>query len=133
MGAWGHLAFDNDMAADWVVELESANDLSPVLTAIKEVEAAGDGYLDQDAACVALAACEVIAHLRGKEGTSASEPVDTWVAEHPLIVPPALSARAAAAIERILAPESELRELWDETGAVEWEAATRDLLDRLKT
>jgi hypothetical protein len=56
MGAWGELAFDNDTANDWASELADAHDLSPVEAALSELESVGTGYLDQDVACVALAA-----------------------------------------------------------------------------
>jgi Domain of unknown function (DUF4259) len=68
MGAWGELAFDNDTACDWAYELADASDLRLVEAAFADVEAVGSGYLDQDVACVALAACEVVARLQGHPG-----------------------------------------------------------------
>jgi hypothetical protein len=68
MGAWGELAFDNDAANDWAYGLDDVDDLSLVESALQVIEAVGSGYLDQDIACNALAACEVLARLRGKPG-----------------------------------------------------------------
>lgn len=131
MGAWGHDTFENDIAADWVLELESVDDLALVLDAIEEVEATGDCYLEQDAACRALVACEVLARLRGRPSAAVEPAVDDWIAKHPSTVSPELSARAGRAIERILAPDSELRELRDGTGAATWEALVESLRQRV--
>lgn len=131
MGAWGHDTFENDIAGDWVVELESADDLSLVVDALQEVEASGDDYLEQDMACRALAACEVLARLRGRPSSAAEPTVDEWVANHPVIISPELSARATRVIARVLGPDSELRELRDGPGLAAWEAHVRALLERV--
>src|SRR5690606_28848803 len=109
MGAWGELAFDNDTANDWAYGLDDVSDLSLVESAFDELEAIGDEYLDQDVACCALAACEVLARLRGNFGykNAYTETVDDWVAAHPLTPSKALLSRAASAIDRILADASE--------------------------
>jgi hypothetical protein len=62
----GVLAFDNDNANDWAHGLDDAEDLTLVESAILEVETVGSGYLDQDLACNALAACEVLARVQGR-------------------------------------------------------------------
>ena len=133
MGAWGELAFDNDTANDWAYGLEKVDDLSLVEAAFDELEGVGDDYLDQDVACQALAACEVIARLRGKHGyrNAYTAKVDSWVAAHPTEPPPALVERALRAIDRILADESELRELWDEGGGSDWSKSVEELRDRV--
>lgn len=135
MGAWGELAFDNDTAGDWAFQLDEVDDLSLVEAAFDEVEEAGEEYLDQDAACNALAACEVIARLQGNPGytNSYTETVDNWVAAHKLKPSAALLKRASAAIDRILGEDSELRDLWeeDEGEAEKWRAAVEDLRRRL--
>ena len=51
MGAWGVLAFDNDAAGDWADDLEGADDLTLVESALEEVAAAEGEYLDSDLAC----------------------------------------------------------------------------------
>lgn len=133
MGAWGALAFDNDEANDWAYGLDDVDDLSLVESAFQKVQASGDGYLEQDAGAEALAACEVVARLRGRQGyTNAyTAKVDEWVAAHPIAPAPHLVEQANAAIDRILGSDSELRELWDEAGSEEWRAAVSDLRDRL--
>jgi hypothetical protein len=134
MGAWGELAFDNDSANDWAYGLYEAADLAPVEAALSEVESVGSGYLEVDAASAALAACEVLARLQGRPGytNASSAKVDQWVAAHPLVAPPLLIARGSSAIARILAQNSELRELWKESDADDaWRAGVADLRNRL--
>jgi hypothetical protein len=133
MGAWGVRTFDNDSANDWACELEGVEDLRLVDSTFRELEELGDEYIDRDVACVALAACEVIARLRKNFGyrDASTEKVDEWVAAHPIPVPPELIVRAQGVIARILGEDSELRELWDDAGANAWEAAVADLRSRL--
>jgi hypothetical protein len=64
MGAWRVLALDND----WAYGLDDVENLSLVELALDQVVDVGDDYLDQDIACNALAACEVLARLRGEPG-----------------------------------------------------------------
>jgi hypothetical protein len=131
MGAWGELAFDNDTANDWAYGLEDANDLSIIEFAFDELEGVGDEYLDQDIACPALAACEVLARLQGNFGykNGYTKKVDSWVAAHPIKPDAALLQRATSAIRRILGKKSELRELWED--AESWRKSVEDLERRL--
>jgi hypothetical protein len=133
VGAWGTRAFDNDGANDWAYDLDSVSDLSLVESALEQVEAVGRGYLDESLACNALAACEVIARLRGRPGYSDAytEKVDRWVAANPIDPPHGLVTRGEAVIARILGPESELSELWKESDDEDWRAAVEDLRSRL--
>lgn len=134
MGAWGVRAFENDAAGDWSFELTEVDDLSLVEAAFEEVEAVGADYLEADAAANALAACEVLARLRGNTGysDSSTEPVDSWVASHPQTPSPELIARGTAAIDRLLGSDSELRELWEESDPDAWRGAVGELRDRLQ-
>ena len=135
MGAWGHLAFDNDTAGDWADGLEDVDDLSLVESALEELEVVEDQYLDQDVACNALAACEVIARLHGHPGYTNpyTEKVDQWVSEHKLKPSLALLKRATNAIDRILGGESELRKLWEEGDEADvWQESVKDLQRRMQ-
>lgn len=133
MGAWGVLAFDNDDACDWANDLESARDFSLIKSAFDAVESADD-YLEAPDACVALAACEVLARANGGGGikNSYTETVDNWVDQHKLKLERALIDRGRRAITRILGEKSELRELWDESdSAKEWRKGVENLRTRL--
>lgn len=137
MGTWGVGAFDNDAAADWALTLESANDLTLVQRELEAVLQAGDDYLEADQACYALAACEVVARLKGNWGQrdAYSEPADRWVAAYlaadPAPLPPRLIKDALSAVDRILRPPSELLSLWQEADAKDWLSAVRDLRSRV--
>ena len=135
MGAWGTGTFDNDTACDWALSLEGGEDLSRVRETLDAVLEEED-YLDSDPASEALAACEVVARLKGNWGVrdSYSEPADRWVEAHPQPVPPELVAKAVAAIDRVLTPPSELPDLWDEGKDPDgWRAAVADLRRRVES
>ena len=128
MGAWGSGSFQNDAAADWVVELERARTLGPVRRALGLAAAPG-GYLDVDNAGAALAAAEVIAALNGAPASDLPEPVAEWLALHPRRAGRALLDLALAAVRRV-GVDSELRDLWE--GDPGWRAALRALEERLQ-
>jgi hypothetical protein len=133
VGAWGELAFDNDDANDWAYGLDEVDDLSLVESAFAELERAGSGFLEQGVACNALAACEVLARLRGRPGyaNAYTQKVDKWVAAHRIETPSTLVDRGVAAIDQVLGDNSELRELWEETDPAPWRLAVADLRRRL--
>jgi hypothetical protein len=133
MGAWGTGTLDNDTACDWGYDLEESDDLSLVGSAFTDVLENDEDYLDQDPACNAVAACEVLARLKGNWGVrnAYTGTVDKSVETHPQTPPAALVQRANQAIDRILTDDSELRELWAESGDTEWLAAVEDLRRRL--
>ena len=127
------LAFDNDDANDWAYDLDGVSDLSLVESAFEQVEAVGSTHLEQGLACNALAACEVLARLRGRPGykNAYTDKVDQWVAQHRIDPPSELITRGETAIVRILGPESELREIWEDAGDQEWRGAVDDLRSRM--
>jgi hypothetical protein len=133
MGTWGFDTFDNDTAGDWAYGLEGAADLSYVQATLEQALAAGDDYLDVDEAVEGLAACEVVARLKGNWGArnAYTEIVDGWVESHDIAPPAELIDQAAAVIKRVLAADSELRELWEEEDAGEWLTVVADLHSRI--
>lgn len=132
MGAWDAYTFGNDAACDWAFGLDDVNDLSLVHETFEAVLNADD-FLDSDIACEGLAACEVVARLKGNWGVrnSYSEDVDKWVIAHPIKPPETLVKTALAVIDRVLAANSELREIWEDANATEWLAAVADLRERV--
>ncbi len=133
MGAWGVKTFDNDAACDWTYDLETTDDLSLVRAALARVTAVGSDYLDSEEACQGLAACEVVARLKGHWGVRNpyTETVDAWVNAHPGEPSAELVAESLAVIDRVLSPPSELLELWSESDNEEWHAAMADLKKRV--
>jgi hypothetical protein len=134
MGAWGAGNFENDMALDWVIDLEASNDLGLVENAIAEVLNSGE-YLDADAGCAGLAAAEVVAALKGSPMAGLPEDVSAWVGAHPGAPGEELIKDCLAAVDKIRDSEaSELSELWheDDEPPVEWYAALDGLVARLR-
>jgi hypothetical protein len=136
MGAWGVNTFDNDTACDWKYELKDVDDLSLVRKTLTRVLAAGSEYLDSGDACEGLAACEVIARLKGNWGIrdAYTQSLDKWVEDHLIQPSTDLVNQALAVIDRVLTAPSELMELWDEGGeSKEWHDAVADLRLRVAT
>jgi hypothetical protein len=131
MGAWAAGSFDNDDASDWVWELEEANSIDPVLRAIESIENGGS-YLQAPDCSIAIAAAEVVAAIFGKGSDNLPDSVADIAASLADSAPTTLKSRAGSAILRIKT-ESELRELWQESGALdEWTNELDDLLSRLQ-
>jgi hypothetical protein len=134
MGAWGYGTFENDVAADWVYGLESEGleHIPATLRAVLE----DDDYLDSDIASEGLAAAEVVARLSGRPGEDVGdvEELDAWLGSNRIEPPPEWVAAALAAVDRVVAPNSELADLWGETEDVAaWRASVADLRQRLAT
>ncbi|MBX9901944.1 MAG: DUF4259 domain-containing protein [Burkholderiaceae bacterium] len=134
MGAWAIDALGNDDACDWVYGLDDCTDLSLVEDALNKVLAEGDEYLESPDACEALAAIEVIARLQGNWGekNSYSESMDAWVEKTELVPSKELTEKAHRVIARILADDSELKELWQESEEFdEWTSSVKNLAGRV--
>jgi len=129
MGTWGTGAFENDDACDWTDDLEPGN-LDPIRDAFAVLSRGG--YLEAPDAVVILAAAEIVAAAAGHPSDDdlpddAQEYVDALDG-----IDPALVAAARAAVERVLASESELAELWAQSDSDdEWRGVVTDLRRRL--
>ncbi len=135
MGAWGVGTFETDVACDWAYGLEELDDLTLVEETLARAHVEPDEYLEAGDACDALAACEVIARLKGNWGqrNSYTETVDAWVESHPISPPQALVDEALRAIERILTPKSELLDLYEESESLDaWRKAVEELRPRVR-
>ena len=131
MGCWAIDAFGNDDAIDWSYGLEECSDLSLVERALDKVLAVGNNYLEATDASEALAAIEVVARLQGNWGerNSYTETVDNWVKTTGIKTNRTVSEKSHRVIDRILAEQSELKELWQETDEFE---AWRDSVQALR-
>lgn len=135
MGTWAVDAFGNDYAQDWAQDLHETSNLDAVTDTLNTaLDTAGE--LDAPFAAEALVAIEVLARLQGKGGphTDDSASVDEWVeARKPKAKPRAdLADKAARALDRVLAADSELRQLWEESEHyAAWLASVEELRSRL--
>ena len=129
MGAWGRGPFENDGAHDWLFERTAASDLDACRAAFEAVIGVDD-YLEVDAGQWVVAAATLMASAcDGEAGAMPSIPA--WRGD-----PPSKGdlRQAVAALDRILlAPTSELAELWDEVpeGAL-WRVSVAALKAQLR-
>jgi hypothetical protein len=135
MGTWSVDAFGNDYAQDWAQDLHETSNLDAVEDTLNTA-LDSSGELDAPFAAEALVAIEVLARLQGKGGPRGedSAAVDEWVeARKPKAKPRAdLADKAGRALDRILALDSELRQLWEESEHyADWLASVEDLRARL--
>lgn len=130
MGTWSEEPFGNDTAADWAWELDEADSWA-FITDVLQGYAAGDEE-GQDLDAIAVAAAAVVAH---GAGLALSEEDDTESVEGFLArvgAPPAsVVALARAALDKV-GGDSELAELWEESGEIdEWRATLTRLREAL--
>lgn len=120
MGTWDSGPFDNDTAADWCGDLDDADVAErPVLVREALSRAAGeDSYLDADVACEAIAAAAIVAAQQpGGQPISSPYAPDFLRNGGQLDLPDDLAAFAARALDRIMAADSEWRDLWQDAAA----------------
>jgi hypothetical protein len=137
MGTWDSGPFDNDAAADWCGLLDEADPaqrpalIRAAFTAVLEV---GDDYLDGDLASDAIAAAAVLVSVlpRGTRLTTPYAP-DFLLKGGTVEVDEDLPALAVSALDRVVADESEWRELWSESESfADALDSVRDLRDALE-
>ncbi len=134
MGAWDATAFGNDDALDWVAELEQTSDSALIVSTLEYITRLGeDDYLEAPEASRAVAAAETVAALLGNPSPNLSQETAEWVRVYnSSIDASSLTPLTIQALKRI-SSNSELKELYDETGEVEdWLTAITDLEQRLK-
>ncbi|MFH9618730.1 DUF4259 domain-containing protein [Streptomyces pratensis] len=129
MGTWGMGHFDSDAAADFAGSLDDAppgRREEMIREALDFAARTGpEEYLDADDAVMAIAAAALLA-AQHPGGT----PVDpVYGPDEPLpALPTELREPALRALDRVLAAESELLELWADAGEDEkWSAGVREL------
>lgn len=134
MGAWGLGSFENDEAADFLAEVTGSGDLSLIREAIDNVVTSTE-FVEAPDACRAIVAAEVIAAALGRPTAEAlqQDGLSRWLARIRPGIEPALAHAAQAALAQIVAPNSELLELWQDTDDLaEWKALVTDLKQQLQ-
>jgi hypothetical protein len=134
MGAWGHGSFENDDALDFLGDLFESGDTSLIREVLDNVVTSTE-YVEAPDASQCIAASEVVAAALGRPTPAAlrKQGVAAWIARVRPQIDAALAAQTVDALTRILAPNSELRELWEESDEfAEWQAAVVDLRSQLQ-
>jgi len=133
MGTWAIDALGNDDAADWLSDLYDGDSLKLIEQTLSSVLV--EDYLDAGPAKEALAAAEAVAYLQGRpDGAVPIEvEVEAWARSSKLVPTPGIVEKAHEAIDRILADESELRDLWQHSDELEtWKASVLNLRSRIR-
>jgi Domain of unknown function (DUF4259) len=128
MGAWGAGPFDNDDALDWLAMLSASRDFTEGRQAL---DVAREDYLDASDGSMALAAAKVVAVALGHPAPSLPDGVTAWVNSNRFVVAPADAAIALVAVERVLAGNSELQDLWADAACDTWLESVQALRQRL--
>ncbi|MET7281787.1 DUF4259 domain-containing protein [Kribbella sp. NPDC005582] len=134
MAAWDATVFGNDDAADWAGDLADAGEDQRVAEALERAAGTARGeYLEASEGAQALAAAEIVAAAAGAPtGVSPyNERALAWASGRAGLVE--LIPVALRAIDRVVADDSELAELWEEADDPAWLKAVDDLRARLRT
>ena len=130
MGAWGVGNFENDDALDWMAELQSSKDSTPILAAFSEITEGN--FLEAPDCANALAAAEVVAALKDNPSKDLPDEIATWVSSSRLFVDNELVVTAKNVVNKIR-QSSELKKLWEDSDSLdEWENVVNDLDLRLE-
>jgi uncharacterized protein DUF4259 len=137
VGTLGAEAFASDDALDWLLELDPADGVRPVLAALERAAGAVDPHLDAHTAAVALAAAELLAALRGHPHPALPETAADWVAAVSLASPTGAApgaedlALATRALDLVVT-SSALAEIWSQRpDDAEWRSELDGLRMRL--
>jgi hypothetical protein len=134
MGAWDATVFGNDDAADWAGDLVDADQEQLVADALERAPgSAGVDYLEATEGAVALAAAEIVAAAAGAptDVNAYNERALEWASGRAGLAE--LIPVAIRAVDRVVADDSELAELWAEGDDPAWLKATDDLRERLRS
>ncbi|PTX97463.1 hypothetical protein DB346_20935 [Verrucomicrobia bacterium LW23] len=137
MRAWDATVFGNDNAVDWTYEFveEENNQLSFISYTLDEVLDAPKGeFIEAEQGCYALAAADVVARMLGRTGirNEYTKNVDDWVAKHKITPGKTVVSKARKAVDRVSGEDSELHQLWEDSGELHlWTAELDGLRQRL--
>lgn len=133
MGAWGYGAFDNDDAVDFLADVARSGDLSLIREVLDNVSTSTE-YVEASDASQAIAAAEILAAVLGRPTPAALriDELGRWISRIRPAAEPELTDLARDALTRILAPNSALRERWEDADAFpDWRAAVQELVQQL--
>jgi hypothetical protein len=129
MGAWGSKAFQNDSAVDWLNQLR-ARGIDVLRHTLTRVGQANELHeLDVDDGASAIAAAELVAAAFGFGRNRVPPEARAWLDVNQRAFVTTDLPLAKRAVQRVLAPNSELSALWHDGGADNpWHADVNVLL-----
>ena len=131
MGPWGIGTFEDEIACDW---LEDLHDSDPVAFLWHCLALTGLGYLEHLAGIGVICSAEIIHGLCDHPRPGLPEAAFQWLRSHRQIDATALLPQAISGMRRVLGPDSELWERWQDHDEWrdQWWRHAADLLERLE-
>jgi len=114
MGAWGMKPFENDSACDWIYDLQETGLKSIEDTFTWEKE--DDDYLDSSIGTEIIAAAEVLYGIKNGPREGVPDEVLAEIRKYESNQAEYLYNKCVKAIDRVMGEDSELFDLWEETG-----------------
>jgi len=134
MGTWGHEIFQDDTNCDLIAEIiDSENPLQTIADSFdKAIDVA---YFEHEECCGALVSAAIIdAILNGTRYLEEMESFRFFVEANRNLPVDTLKPNAVKALDRLLAEDSELNELWNENEELysKWKDVVVQLKERLQ-
>ncbi|HAT40232.1 MAG TPA: hypothetical protein DCS87_00700 [Rheinheimera sp.] len=130
-GAWGHGAFENDAAMDWVDELTQSKHASVLLQSFNNV--VRSHYVELDYCGQAIASAEVIAAFKTGDFQTLPAELSAWARAHNAEYEPEMAKLAFAAVAKCQqVQQSEIAQLWHEADASGWLLSLAELQKKLQ-
>ena len=132
MGPWGFRTFEDELACDW---LEDLFDSDPVLFFRHCLDLRGLDYVEYLAGIGVICTSEMVHAICDRPRNELPPAAHSWLQQHHRLDVVNLLPDAIAGLRRVLGPESELRQRWedhDQWGG-HWKRCNRDLLRRMES
>lgn len=132
MGSWGLGTFEDDIACDW---LEDLQDSDPIAFFAHCLNLSDIQYIEFLACVGVVCTAEMIHSLICEPRTGLPQAAHQWLGEHQGLNILAFIPDAIEGLRRVMGPDSEMRELWEDSDGMHdaWMSRTRDLQKRLET
>ena len=134
MGAWDVGPLDNDAAVDFLSEWQETEDYDHLDELLTEILDLGGAYIESDLGQAVVAAGYIVAAVVNENQGSVfedDEESEDWI----MVLPEpevALLTKLVKSLRRILKPESEVREVWEETDDFDsWKASVAEIISEL--
>ena len=130
MGTWGHNAFENDDAIDFIGKLEGKNDAAVRTTFNETFDSVLNSESPDASVCSsAIAAAEFVAKANGHHSKGTPDEARQWLDEHNFSPSKSLTQKAARTCRKIV-QESELKDLWGKSSV--WKKSVGRTIERLE-
>ncbi|WP_196140457.1 ankyrin repeat domain-containing protein [Aliikangiella sp. G2MR2-5] len=131
MGAWSNKPFGNDTALDWLAELEDSNaGVEHIINTLKAAVDASD--IDAPMAEEVVAAVAIVAAASKEKVMGIYQGAKQWIERTAFSPDQEIKILAVTSLNKVLT-DSELKDLWDESGALtSWIKVTDTLRETIE-